>query len=191
MQHFSEGTHGSVAIEKCCHNDNLQCTSDDKVVKLVIFCFHMLNILNYITWSLKTYFKLTVGKHYCDVMMGAVASQITSPTIVYSNVYSDADQRKHQSSASLAFVQGIHRRPVNSLHKGPVMRKMFPFDDVIMESAQGLLMAELHEVGDKTSVVEVHWFSNLLPFGPMGPIGHDPYGSYGTRNGSHHWCCYS
>ena len=44
----------------------------------------------------------------------------------------DADQRKHQSSASLAFVQGIHRGPVNSPHKWPVTRKMFPFDDVIM-----------------------------------------------------------
>ena len=64
--------------------------------------------------------------------MGAVASQITSLTIVYSTVYSDADQRKHQSSASLAFVQGIHRGPVNSPHKWPVTRKMFPFDDVIM-----------------------------------------------------------
>ena len=41
-------------------------------------------------------------------------------------------QRKHQSSASLAFVRRIHRRPVNSPHKGPVTRKMFPFDDVIM-----------------------------------------------------------
>ena len=64
--------------------------------------------------------------------MGAIASQITSLTIVYSTVYSDADQKKHQSSASLAFVRGIHRRPVNSPHKGPVTRKMFPFDDVIM-----------------------------------------------------------
>ena len=64
--------------------------------------------------------------------MGAIASQITSLTIVYSTVYSDADQRKHQSSASLAFVRGIHRRPVNSPHKWPVTRKMFPFDDVIM-----------------------------------------------------------
>ena len=64
--------------------------------------------------------------------MGAMASQITSLTIVYSTVYSDADQRKHQSSASLAFVWWIHRRPVNSLHKWPVTRKMFPFDDVIM-----------------------------------------------------------
>ena len=43
-----------------------------------------------------------------------------------------ADQRKHQSSASLAFVRGIHWRPVNSPHKWPVTRKMFPFDDVIM-----------------------------------------------------------
>ena len=41
--------------------------------------------------------------------MSMIASQITSLTIVYSTVYSDADQRKHQSSASLAFVWGIHR----------------------------------------------------------------------------------
>ena len=43
--------------------------------------------------------------------MGPMASQITSLTIVYSTVYSDSDQRKHQSSASLAFVRGIHRGP--------------------------------------------------------------------------------
>ena len=48
-------------------------------------------------------------QNYCDVIMDTVASQITSLTIVYSTVYSDADQRKHQSSASLAFVRGIHR----------------------------------------------------------------------------------
>ena len=70
--------------------------------------------------------------HYCDAIMGIVASQITSLTIVYTTVYSDADQSKHQSCASLAFVWGIHRGPVNSPHKGPVTRKMFPFDDVIM-----------------------------------------------------------
>ena len=63
---------------------------------------------------------------------GNQSTQITSLTIVYSTVYSDADQRKHQSSASLAFVWGIHRGPVNSPHKWPVTRKMFPFDDVIM-----------------------------------------------------------
>ena len=65
--------------------------------------------------------------------MDTMASQITSLTIVYSTVYLGADQRKHQSSASLAFVWGIHRGPVNSPHKRPVTRKMFPFDDVIME----------------------------------------------------------
>ena len=70
--------------------------------------------------------------HYDDVIMGGIASQITSLTIVYSTVYSAADQSKHQSSASLAFVWGIHRGPVNSPHKWPVTRKMLPFDDVIM-----------------------------------------------------------
>ena len=70
--------------------------------------------------------------HYGDDIMSAIASQITSLTIVCSAVYPHADQGKHQSSASLAFVRGIHRRPVNSPHKGPVTRKMFPFDDVIM-----------------------------------------------------------
>ena len=65
--------------------------------------------------------------------MSAMASQITSLTIVYSTVYSDADQRKHQRSASLAFVRGIHRWPVKSPHKGPVTRKILLFDDVIME----------------------------------------------------------
>ena len=41
--------------------------------------------------------------------MTTMASQITSLAVVYSIVYSGADQRKHQSSASLAFVRGIHR----------------------------------------------------------------------------------
>ena len=62
--------------------------------------------------------------HYGNVIMSAMASQITSLMIIYSIVYSGADQRKHQSSASLAFVRGIHRWPVT--------RKMFPFGDVIM-----------------------------------------------------------
>ena len=70
--------------------------------------------------------------HYNDVIMDPIASQITSLTIVYSIVYTSADQRKHQSSASLAFVRGIHRGPVNSPHKWPVTRKMLSFDDVIM-----------------------------------------------------------
>ena len=65
--------------------------------------------------------------HYGDVIMGTMASQITSLTIVYSTLYSGADQRKHQSSASLDFVG-----PVNSSHKWPVTPIMFPFDDVIL-----------------------------------------------------------
>ena len=69
--------------------------------------------------------------------MGAIASEITSFPIVYSTFYSDADQRIHQSSAWLAFVWGIHRSPVNSPHKWPVTRKMFPFDDVIMMCTAG------------------------------------------------------
>ena len=64
--------------------------------------------------------------------MSSMASQITSLTIVCSNVYLGVDQRKQQSSASLAVVRGIHRWPVNSPDKGPVTRKMYPFDDVIM-----------------------------------------------------------
>ena len=76
--------------------------------------------------------------HYSDVIMGAMASQITSLTIVHSTVCSCADQRKHQSSASLAFVRGIHRWPVNSPRKWPVTRKMFPFDDVIMVCSKAL-----------------------------------------------------
>ena len=73
--------------------------------------------------------------------MGAIVSQITSLTVVYSIVYSDADQRKHQSSALLAFVRGIHRGPMNSLHKWPLTRKMVPFDDVIMASKGIYLVA--------------------------------------------------
>ena len=60
----------------------------------------------------------TLSPHYGDVIMSAMASQITSLTIVYSSVSLGADKKKHQNSASLAFVWGIRRRPVNSPHKG-------------------------------------------------------------------------
>ena len=70
--------------------------------------------------------------HYNDVIMGTIASQITSLMIAYSIIYSDADQSKHQSSTSLAFVRGIHRGPMISPHKWPVTQKMFPFDDIIL-----------------------------------------------------------
>ena len=70
--------------------------------------------------------------HYSEVIMSMMASQITNVSIVYWTVCSGANQRKHQSSVSLAFARGIHWWPVNSTHKGAVMWKMFPFDYVIM-----------------------------------------------------------
>ena len=75
------------------------------------------------TWNCIEYFH-----HYNDVIMSAMVSQITSLTIIYWTVYSGAEQRAYQSSASLAFVRGIHRWPVNSPHKWPATRQMFPFD---------------------------------------------------------------
>ena len=100
------------------------------------------------------------GLHYNDVIMGAMASQITSLTVVYSTVYSGADQRKHQSSASLAFVRGIHRWPVNSPHKGPVARKMFPFDDVIMNDSKVETSLITHRI--HVSFVSSHRFTKGL-----------------------------
>ena len=103
-----------------------------------------------------------------------VRIQITSLTIVYSSVYSGADQSKHQSSASLAFVRGIYRWPANSPHKGQVTRKMFPFDDIIMCNLGPILelgefqdicpkrildtnIPKLHSSIASTSVVESFW----------------------------------
>ena len=105
----------------------------------------------YKCFSLKFY-KCSQG-HYSNVMMSRMASQITSLTGVYSTVYSGADQRKHQSSASLAFVREIHRWAVNSHHKGSVTRKMFPFDDVIMVKRIHVCM---HKVVDWIDTVQFH-----------------------------------
>ena len=63
-----------------------------------------------------------VANHYSDVIMSAMASQITGVSMVCSNVCSGADRRKHQSSVSLAFVMGIHRSPVNSQVTGEFQR---------------------------------------------------------------------
>ena len=87
--------------------------------------------------------------HYSDVIMGATASRITSVWIVYFTICSDAAQRKHRSSVSLAFVWGIRRWPVNSPHKGSVTRKMFPFDDVIMTN----IFCRLHCI-----IQNVRWY---------------------------------
>ena len=84
--------------------------------------------------------------HYSDVILIAIASQITGVPIVYSTVCSGADRRKHQNSASLAFVRRIHRWPVNSPNKGSVTQKMFPFDDVIK------------------MIPNIHWFLHCYTF---------------------------
>ena len=70
--------------------------------------------------------------HYTYDIMGAMASQITSLTIVYSRAYSGADQRKHLSPAPLSFVWELTGDLWIPPYKGPATRKMFPFDDVIM-----------------------------------------------------------
>ena len=98
--------------------------------------------------------------HYNDVIMGAVTSQITSLTIIYSTVDSDVDQRKHQSSVSLAFVRGIRRGPVNSPHKWPVTRKMFPFDDVIM----AMIILHCHSLCKKCLTYRIHLYNHFLEY---------------------------
>ena len=110
--------------------------------------------------------------HYNDVIMGTIASQTTSLASVYSPVWLGADQRKHQSSASLAFVRGIHRTSVNSPHKATVTRKMFPFYDVIMYQSASVhiiytkpqpLMISFHlKIG--YYVLENHTGLNLVPY---------------------------
>ena len=114
---------------------SLKCFNQFRVRSLFLMTYNM--CLQDLDYELINCFEIDPSKqsasyvrHYDDVIMGAMASQITSLTIAYSTVYSDADQRKHQSSASLAFVRGTHRGPVNSPHKWPVKRKIF--DDVIM-----------------------------------------------------------
>ena len=84
------------------------------MITLILYCTHLFVCILY----------------YSDVIMSVMGSQITIVSSVYSTVCSGVDQRNHQSSASLAFVKGINRE--NSLHKGPVTQKIFPFDDVII-----------------------------------------------------------
>ena len=110
--------------------------------------------------------------HYNDIIMSAVASQITSLTIVYSTIYSVTDQRKHQSSTSQAFMRGIYRWLVNSPQEGPVTQKLFPLDDIIMKSYyraalycfvivfdNSIFQNPLRESQDVLSYV--HWWVNL------------------------------
>ena len=107
----------------------------------IICCWIYLLVLTTLHRNWGFHFKTFVwSAHYSDVIMGAMASQITSLTITYSTVYSGTDQRKHQSSATLAFARGIHRWPVNSPHKWPVTQKLFLYHDVIMNMSMTPLM---------------------------------------------------
>ena len=130
-----EGNVGRLIYDSHQENSNVkkQCGS---VTKSIFDCLRFIMgipipIMVSSQWK-EAQYTASVSGHYCDVIIDAVASQITSLTIVYSTVCSRADQIIHQSSASLAFVWGNHRWPVNSPHKGPVTRKIFPLDDVIM-----------------------------------------------------------
>ena len=119
--------------------------------------------------------------HYSDGIMGAMASQTTSLTFVYSTVHAGADQRKHQSSASQAFVRGIHRWPVIFPHKWPVTRKMFPFDDVIMIEFQVFFD------GDTNHLETILWRNNSVTdrrqfhCGPVTPNGGKDLGQHWFR----------
>ena len=69
--------------------------------------------------------KISLKLHYIDVIITTMGSQVTSLTVVYSTVYPDANQRKHQSSASLAYVWGIHRERWIPRTKGQLRGKCF------------------------------------------------------------------
>ena len=111
------------------------CHSVDEILKCVFFNKKaFISFLVLIVGNINDIISHITGQscgspiHYSDIIMRPMASQITSLTIVYTTVYSGGDRRKHQSSASLAFVWGIHRWSVNSPHKWPVTQKMFSLD---------------------------------------------------------------
>ena len=120
------------------------------------------------------------ASHYSDVIMNTMACQITGVSIVNSTVCSGRDQRKHQSSASLAFVRGIHRWPMNSR----TTRKMFPFDDVIME-----------EEYERENIRFTPFEPMILPHQnhavPRHFLGAASYGMLGELSPIWHWVCWT
>ena len=90
----------------------------------------IINGISYIKWLLSNDSAVRLQKTIDSLRSSCTyIRHLTRPATVCSG----ADQRKHQSSASLDLVRGIHRWPANSQHKGPITRKMFPFDDAIMK----------------------------------------------------------
>ena len=125
------------------HNKHFSPGSNESILsgvkyKVIISTTHYRNDIQYGISLVSTLLSLQC------VIMGAMASQTTGVFIVCSRVCSGADQRKYQSSASLAFVRGIHRWPVDSPHKGPVTQKMFPFDDIMCAQILPKLFQPLH-----------------------------------------------
>ena len=109
--------------------------------------------------------------------MGAMASKITDVSIVCSSGCSWADQRKHQSSASLAFVRGIQRWPMNSLHKGPVTRKMFRFGGFIRHIDTATKWPPLSDDISKLSFFFVNCFAFIqfpMKFASNVPVNNKP-----------------
>ena len=125
---------------RCCimHIKIYSLTENISMMNRVVFWHSHIMMLfrNFVMWRYGVTRSTTARQsngHYIDVIMSAITSQVTSVSMLCSTVCSGADQRKLQSSASLAFVWGIHRWPVNSPHKRPVALKIFSFDDVIMD----------------------------------------------------------
>ena len=116
----------------------------------IIKCFYYylksekryLNLLSFLNTKMAHTFDI----HYDDVIMTTMAAQITSLTVVYSTVYSDANQRKHQSSASLAFVWGIHRDRWIPRTKGQLRGKCFHLmtSSWFLEEGNGPFILKIH-----------------------------------------------
>ena len=98
------------------------------VQNLTLPTFYLIKLLNTSKQLYPTNYTLSNivrVRHYIDIINTTMASQITSLTVVYSTVYSDTDQRKHQSSSSLAFVWGVHRDRWIPRTKGQLRGKCF------------------------------------------------------------------
>ena len=149
--HYNDITKGSLANPLCLASCSGQQQRKQPKVPFV---------RGLLLWPVDFSFKVSVlGKcshvilfcHYSNTMMSVMASQITGFSVVCSAVCSCENQRKYQSSTSLAFVRGIHQRPVDSPHKGPVRWNRFPFDDIIMVLKWGDQMRHLLQVTSKAA----------------------------------------
>ena len=109
-------------------SDNWSAPNRRQAIISTIVGFFINAYMRHICVTRPRWVKVSLSFFHCsDVIMSAMASQITSVSIVYSTVCSGEDQRKHQGAAPVAL-----EWPVNSPHRGLVTLKMFPFDDVII-----------------------------------------------------------